>query len=53
MRKRTIPIPPVPPQFINHMNEIEEKVHDIYRKVTYIEKIIRDHEEEDWCEHES
>ena len=34
---------------LDHINETVQKTH---AKVAYIEKIIRDHEYEAWCEHD-
>ena len=32
------------------LDNIREAVHGVDRKVTYVENVIRDHEEEDWCD---
>jgi hypothetical protein len=37
----------VPPEIINRMNDIQEAVDKIHRKVAYIGKTIRTYEEEE------
>jgi hypothetical protein len=47
-KKSSFPI--VPPQIINHLNSIEEKVYKTYIHAAYISRIIRDHEDEARCD---
>jgi hypothetical protein len=48
-KPKVTPFTRLQPQVINQMIDIEETMEDIYRKVSYIAKIIRDHEDEDGC----
>lgn len=34
------------------VDNINETVQKTNRMMTYVEKVIRDHENEDWCEHD-
>jgi len=52
MTTKRASLPLVPPQIINQLNDLEEAVERIYRKVDYVERTIRYHENENWCEHE-
>ena len=47
-KKSSFPV--VPPQILNHLISIGEKVHKTYLHMAYISGIIRDHEDEDRCD---